>query len=353
MKKIGYSLWLLLFFCQIKAQDIHFSQFNENPSLINPALTGIKDALRASMNYRSQWKSVTTPFTTYGASVEMKFKPSNWEQADQFRQKIYKRSVNRGSAGLSFYNDKAGDGKLSTTQVNLSLATFVKLNENHKLAVGLQAAVVQRKLDYSRLLFPTQYNGTTYDPSMMNGESYNNSTFIYSDVSAGLSWCYTKEESSFTSSEQKYADFGVSVYHLNRPYQNFVSGPKDRLETKVNVHGKLLLTTTEQKFAISPSFLLQFQGKNKEILIGSLFKYYLNIESKYTGYNRRSSIGLGVYYRNQDAMMTTLLLELKQYAIGFSYDINVSQLKTASSYNGAMEVVLRFNSPSAYLYQKK
>ena len=106
------------------SQDFHFSQYNENPSLVNPALTASRDAMRASVVYKSQWKSVTTPYTTYGASIDAKFKPSNWEQADKFRQKIYKRSVNKGSAGISFYNDKAGDGKLTTTNFNISLATL-------------------------------------------------------------------------------------------------------------------------------------------------------------------------------------------------------------------------------------
>ena len=47
------------------AQDFHFSQYNENPSLINPALTASRDAMRASVVYKNQWKSVTTPYTNY------------------------------------------------------------------------------------------------------------------------------------------------------------------------------------------------------------------------------------------------------------------------------------------------
>ena len=35
------------------AQDFHFSQYNENPSLINPALTASRDAMRASVVYRN------------------------------------------------------------------------------------------------------------------------------------------------------------------------------------------------------------------------------------------------------------------------------------------------------------
>ena len=56
------------------AQDLHFSQFNQQPSLVNPALTGATAPLRASLVYRDQWRSVTSPYTTIGASFETRFK---------------------------------------------------------------------------------------------------------------------------------------------------------------------------------------------------------------------------------------------------------------------------------------
>ena len=58
------------------AQDIHFSQYNETPSLLNPALTGTQYVIAASAIYKDQWRSVTVPYKTFGASYEMKFHPS-------------------------------------------------------------------------------------------------------------------------------------------------------------------------------------------------------------------------------------------------------------------------------------
>jgi type IX secretion system PorP/SprF family membrane protein len=335
------------------AQDFHFSQYDENPSLINPALTGSRDAMRASVAYKNQWKSVTTPYTTYGVSLEGKFKPSNWEQSDNFKQKIYKRSVNKGSAGLSFYNDKAGDGKLNTTNLNLSLASFIKLNDANKLSFGIQASVTQKKIDNSKLIFPNQYNGAAYDPSITNNEAYNSQTMIFPDLAAGVNWCYGKNGGNFISNSQSYANFGISLFHIIRPNQSFLKGSNDRLDMKYNVHGNFSIAPEEQRYGIEPSFLLQFQGKNKEIIAGSLFRYYLSVDSKYTGFNRRSAIGLGVYYRNKDAMITSLLLEYKAYAIGVSYDLNTSKLKTASSLKGGMEITIRYTNSAVFLYQKK
>ena len=42
----------------LRSQDFHFSQYNENPALVNPALTGATSALRASLVYKDQDKAV-------------------------------------------------------------------------------------------------------------------------------------------------------------------------------------------------------------------------------------------------------------------------------------------------------
>jgi type IX secretion system PorP/SprF family membrane protein len=125
------------------AQDIHFSQYNNTPALVNPALTGTANVLRASVIYKDQWKGVTVPYKTFGAMFEMKFKASNWEKVDQNLTKTYKKSFSRLAGGLSFFSDKAGDGNMSTSQVNLSLASFVPVSAKSSLSVGLQASMVQ------------------------------------------------------------------------------------------------------------------------------------------------------------------------------------------------------------------
>ena len=51
------------------AQDIHFSQFNQAPARLNPALTGqFVGGYRIAGIYRSQWASVTVPYSTIAFS---------------------------------------------------------------------------------------------------------------------------------------------------------------------------------------------------------------------------------------------------------------------------------------------
>ena len=95
MKKYFFLFGSILIFENVNfSQDLHFSQFNENPSLVNPALTGTSHVMRASVQYKDQWRSVTVPYNTYGASYEMKFKASNWDKVDQFKTRIFKKSFN-------------------------------------------------------------------------------------------------------------------------------------------------------------------------------------------------------------------------------------------------------------------
>jgi type IX secretion system PorP/SprF family membrane protein len=335
------------------SQDIHFSQYNEVPSLVNPALTGSAYVMRASVIYKDQWGSVTVPYRTYGASYEMKFKASNWEKSDPFRTKSYKKAFSRLAGGLSFFGDKAGDGNMGTNIVNLSLASFIKTGELSTLSIGLQGGVIQKSIDFNKLVFSNQYNGTGYDKTPAPGEDYSSHSFITPDVSAGVLWRYDREEEVIGENDQLSADLGVAMFHINKPSQRFIANTNEKLFSKLNVHGRMLIGIPHSSIGIAPSFYFSFQGVQKELLGGAMVKYYLKHDSKYTGYIKKSSIGLGVYYRSRDAVILNILLEMGQYAVGVSYDLNISGFATVSKLRGGPEVMIRFNSGNRFLFQKR
>lgn len=349
---LGVQIALLcLLFNTSFAQDLHFSQYTQTPSLVNPALTGSTHTLRASVIYKDQWRGVTVPYKTYGASFEMKFKASNWEKSDENKTKAYKKSFSRLAGGLSFYNDKAGDGNMGTSQVNLSLASFVPINVKNSLSVGLQTSIVQRKVDFSKLIFPDQYNGTAYDPNMSNGEDASSQSFTYPDIAAGFNWSYGYSEKAMAANNSFKANAGVSLYHVNRPKQRFLTGSNERLSPKLVLHGDFILGLKNTNVALAPSYLVQLQGPNTEILVGMMYKYYFKEDSKYTGFIKQSAFGLGAAYRNLDALIVSAQVEFGQYAIGFSYDLNTSKLTRASTGRGGPEIFLRFVTPNPFLYQ--
>jgi len=358
MMKMGkiYALAVCLFPVIFSyGQDAHFSQFNEQPALINPAFTGIDNPVRISAGFKDQWLGVTTPYRTYGISAETRLKPGNWEQVDKFRGMTFKkRSVGRLAGGLSIYKDKAGDGSLERTQANLSIASFIQTGSRSFISLGLQGSVAQQKLNNAALIFPDQYNGNGYDPNMASGETFGSQNFNYIDLGAGVLWSYNKND-RLASSNRVKANIGFSAYHLNKPKQKYLFATKDALSPKYVFYGDLLLRAHGSRVGFAPLCMVQLQGAMREITGGMLIKYYTNSSgSKYTGITKSSCISYGAYYRYKDALILNALLEWKeQYGVGLSYDINISKLSRASSGRGGLELMIRYTPPGAYLYQMK
>src|SRR5580698_214228 len=121
------------------AQDIHFTQFDMQPLIINPAFRGMFDGqVRAGAIYRNQWASVTVPYVTYGASVDLPL--------------LIERNGDYLAAGLQLYKDQAGDANLSnfTGMVSVAYHKFFGGEFNGSdLAVGLQGGYAQKSIDLS------------------------------------------------------------------------------------------------------------------------------------------------------------------------------------------------------------
>lgn len=95
------------------------------------------------------------------------------------------------------------------------------------------------------------------------------------------------------------------------------------------------------------------QGKSSEIILGSAVRLMTKETSTAKGLIREGALSLGGYYRFKDAFIASILFESKNFAIGFSYDINVSDLKLATSKDGGMEITIRYTTPSPFEYRRK
>jgi type IX secretion system PorP/SprF family membrane protein len=352
VKSSVYIFILIVLGFKVNSQDIHFSQFNENPSLINPALTGASSPIRASISNRDQWRSVSKPYKTIGASFETRFKADTWKEVEG-KSNTFKESTGRIAAGLSFYKDKVGDGNLGQTQTNLSVATYIPLNKTNFVSVGVQGSLVQRMIDHTNLLFSNQYNGSGYDPNQPSQENFVNLKFTYFDIAAGAQWTYSKEQKNMNADKQFTSHFGFAVYHISQPKQEYFS-VLSKTYMKYVSHGDVIASIGNTRMAISPSYLIQFQGPSKEIIAGAMLRHYLNSNSKYTGIIKRNCLGYGLYYRSNDAILFSALLEWQEkMAFIMSYDLNISSLSPASSFRGGFEVTLRYTAPKSFLYQRK
>lgn len=339
--RFKYKKWAGLLFLSLISltgisQDIHFSQYYMSPLMQNPSLAGAKYGIQSTINYKDQWRQVGAPYKTFAMSYDMQLKK--------------KRSADGYLAfGINMFHDKAGDSKMGTSNGGFNLAYHVKLDNHNKLGGGLQAGFFQRTADFSNLQWGNQYDGMAYNSSLPSGESMGYNAFTAFDMGAGIVWTYDNTDGDIyvTDNHDMNFDFGISVFHLNRPKYSYI-GTSERLPMKFVAHGSGVISIPESEWGFVPGFMYYRQGPAQEIYAGMLMRYLLSQDSKFTGFKNGSAIYIGAYYRARDAIAAKLIFEYAGWAFGVSYDINTSSLKQASNTRGGLELSIRFVSPNPF-----
>lgn len=308
-----------------QAQDIHFSQFNGAPLQLNPALTGSFNGLyRVTGIYRNQWSSVTSPYVTFGGSVD----------APLFKDVAIDDYL---AAGLAMYNDRSGDGNLANLSVLASVAyhKFLGTESNKSLSVGLQGGYTQKTIDLARLYWGDEFYNGGFQPGT-TGEQLNPKV-KYFTANAGLNWQQAVGEKFGYS-------IGVSGHNLNQPRESFLKKQNNEVGLGMRINTQIgAVWNAGDRLSIRPAFLYQTQSSATEMIAGSEFLYIVgdpDIRSVATG------VYVGGWYRFGDATLITAGLEFQGFRVGFGYDYNMSDLKVASGGNGGFEITLRYIQPN-------
>jgi type IX secretion system PorP/SprF family membrane protein len=334
MRNLYKIYWLLLIFLgQIKitnAQDIHFSQFFEAPLLRNPSLAGIFDGdMRAQMVYRNQWGSVTIPYQT--TSVNFEYKKPVGQSADFL------------SMGMQIVYDKAGTTNFTTSNLlpAINYHKALSAERNKYLSLGFMGGLVQRRLDRSKMTTNNHFDGNGYNPSLGDGETFINSNYSYLDGSVGMTF-----NSAIGENIQDNYFIGLAYHHFNRPKNSFYKSPDVELNPKwvASVGVKFSMNETSY-FTIQADY--SKQGTFKETILGALYSYKIGDDLEKPNY----TLHFGAFMRMQDALIPVIKLDYHPFSFALSYDVNVSQLRTASQGRGGMELSIsytgfldRFNS---------
>lgn len=332
MKKI-YSILAFILSCVFaNAQDIHFSQFYQSPFNLNPALTGQFDgAYRFIGNQRTQWRSVTTPYSTFGLSADAR---SLQLPDGRLNPKDGSALDTKLNTGISFFNDKAGDSKLKTTVVNFAVSKEIQLGADGKqrFIPGVMLGFSSMRIDYSALSYDNQWNGMLYDPSINSGENYARNSRGYFNLNVGFA--YLKQ---ISKREQFLA--GISMFNLSNPKQSFFDDGYVKLDMRLNIHGQYRFQFHEQWLA-EPMLIFMSQGVYKEFNIGGLTHYVL--DDKTWTYR---TIYAGVFGRVKDAGYLVAGMQYDAWNVGISYDINTSNLRPASNGRGGFELSVVYIIP--------
>jgi type IX secretion system PorP/SprF family membrane protein len=316
------------------AQDVHFSQLTETPLLLNPATAGLSHDVQATVNFKDQWKSVSsTPYRTFNVSGDYAF--------------LKKQNGTHMGVGIDVFSDKAGDGQMGTTTGQLHLSGVLAADDNNLISAGFYSGFGQRSLTYGDLYWDKQYDGMTFDATRPTGEPVNFSNHTYLDFGAGIAWFYGKGHSTLSSNNGKTFSAGFSLQHLNKPVYSFYGAGDERLPMKIVAHGNAEIGLKNRNLVLEPAYLVMLQGGHHEINAGMLFRYIMQSASHYTDRKKQASFSLGGYYRFGDAADIVAAYEYSGFRLGMSYDLNLSDLKTASKARGGFEAALRYTIPSS------
>jgi type IX secretion system PorP/SprF family membrane protein len=297
-----------------KAQDLHFSQFFNSPLSTNPANTGfIPDAdYRIGAHFRSQWVSIlASPYKTL----------SVYGDAQLFRDKIQNGWLGIGGLILS---DQAGTGGLRSTKIYGSVAYHQMLGLSSLLSAGFNVGWANKRIDQTKLTFPSQFNGIFFDNTIDPGVIFVNNNVSYFDMQVGMNYAYFPNDNT-------YINAGYSIHHVNRPQETFFSESPDssRIPMRHIAFINALLKVND-RVIINPNAYFTTQAKSHELMIGMNANYDL-------GGGGEKQLIAGLYYRPGDAIIPMVGFEISNIRFTFSYDVTSSGLKNFNNSQGAQE----------------
>lgn len=317
MKKAIQLLGLLLLAQSgiVRAQGIHFSQYNNAPMLLNPANTALLpySDYRAGVSYRNQWSTVPVPFKTTSAFAD-------------FGLMRYRNQTNWLGLGLAIFDDRVGDGNLALSRAEAFVAYHIMLNERHGLSAGISAGYAQRSVDFGKLYFDAQWDGKRFNTSMANGEPNAISKTTFADIGAGINYAYIPDENT-------YLKIGVGVAHLNRPSETFYAS-ESIMEMRPSFNAELI-KRSGRKLILNPSVYYTQQAGDYQLMYGTQLIFALGMGPDET---IKHQLIAGAFHRWNDAVVGVVGYQFSGVKLTASYDFTLSKATELTKGSGAYEV---------------
>ncbi|MFM7731606.1 MAG: PorP/SprF family type IX secretion system membrane protein, partial [Flavobacteriales bacterium] len=321
MRRLTTYLALLFLVLRAQAQDIHFTQFWQTALYTNPSQVGIYDgAHRIAAVHKNQWRSVTTPYSTFGLSYDASqiTLPARWRKEDDVPVRLTPWSI-----GAQFYYDQAGDSRMRSNQLLLTVGRRFDMG-SFVIQPAVTWGLSGMRLDYSALNFDTQWNGLYFDPSAPNAENFSRMSMRWMDVSGGLVVGQLRDV-------RRPWKIGMAVFNITEGKQSFYSDATVQLNRRWTMQ-------YNQSFPIGTRWRIdallqaQRQGVYREINPGALVHFVTASKPWY-----KESFYAGIIARIGDAGCAVVGIESGPWNVGLSYDVNVSPLKIASKGRGSLE----------------
>lgn len=284
---------------KIQAQyDYMFTQYMFNETFINPAYTGSKDAMSATLLHRQQWvnfpgRPITTSFSLHGPLMQSKM-----------------------GLGLSVLNEKIG--VLNHNLAYISYAYRLKTGDKSTLAFGLMGGIHNQVNKFSEIRTNPE-GSTVVDPQF----SQNNASTIAPNFGTGV----------YFNTRTFYA--GLSVPRMIDDKVKFASNGQVELSTRLepaNFHYYLVVGNL---FKINDDLKLKGQAMVKAVMNAPL-QFDINANALI-----KDMIWAGLAYRNGSSASAIVGMQVNpQFLVSYSYDYTLNNIQKYST--GSHEIVLNY-----------
>lgn len=351
-----------LFLAEIDGQAPYFSQFYANKIYLNSSYTGLEPGWTANINYRNQWFGIPDGNVAF---FKDRYQTMNASLEKQLSCLFGADNLN-GGLGFSVLKDDVGSAPLSTVGLNLSGSLGLKLNENNELRVGFQFGMNHKKLENDFIIYSDQLDPT--EGLLGGAESLNLRTGWYPVIGAGI-----MHRTSFgnTKDINQLLIYGLSVNNILEPGESLLGEEGEaKLLQRYTFHVGFARTIVPYRgprshLTFSPHFKWDIQSDfnvnlqtvggylfAKAFYGGAFFQYSLPAGEKVNPPNLTNTL----HFRNTKSVLfhwgfdlltlTDTGIPAQQrrngWVLGFTYDLNVSGLKTETTY-GVAEINMRFN----------
>lgn len=276
--------------------DNMFTQYMFNETFINPAYTGSKEAMSATLLHRQQWVSfagrpITTSFSLHGPLKNKKM-----------------------GLGISVMNEKIGVLSHNLTYINY--AYRLKTGEKSTLAFGLMGGIHNQMNKFSDI---KANNDGSVDPQF----NQNNANTIAPNFGAGI----------YFTTKTFYA--GLSVPRMINDKVKFGSNGSRELSTKIEPQNFHYYLTAGNLFTLNSNLKLKGQAMVKAVQ-NSPLQFDLN-----ANFLIKDKIWAGASYRNGSAVSAIFGVQVSsQFLVSYAFDYTLNSIQKYSQ--GSHEIVLNY-----------
>lgn len=306
------------------AQDPNFSQFIASPLSINPALTSNgESSWRAMSNVRTQWVGIGSSYITQSLSVDGKLKKLDDD--------------NYLGIGGMVIAEKAMDGIFKSTYVNINTAYHLSLdNKGNGLAVGLGYINNNTRIDFSQLSFDQQLSSIGFDRTLPAGEPSLSNATSFSSACAGIMYTYDNDNT--------FLNLGAAGYRFVKSNRSVLDDKTQYISPRYDIHADFG-TALNESVNLNVSAVHMIQNGTSNTSIGTSFGLVQNANDFNSEQLRM--LNLGMFYKIGNAIIPYVGYNYNAFQFGFSYDVNVSSVKSGSMSARSFEISFMYRGFSS------